>query len=111
MIIISLWIALLAVTSLSATAWLTGRARAYAIARSMIDVAGPRASHSVPTPRGGGVSIVAVGLGSIAIACFGFAAPVAVPIALIGGGAAIALVGWLDDHGHVAASVRLCVHS
>lgn len=104
------WIAALALASFMATAWLTARARAYALARDMIDVAGPRASHSAPTPRGGGVSIVAVGLVVIIVACVGFGASVDVPVALAGGGAAVALVGWLDDHGHIAAPVRFAVH-
>lgn len=37
---------------------LTGYLRRYALARSIIDIPNARSSHSVPTPRGGGVAIV-----------------------------------------------------
>ncbi|HCL3956030.1 TPA: glycosyl transferase, partial [Pseudomonas aeruginosa] len=37
---------------------LTGGLRRYALARSLMDVPNARSSHSVPTPRGGGVAIV-----------------------------------------------------
>lgn len=47
---------ILAVISVScAGTWLLRR---YALARSIIDVPNARSSHSVPTPRGGGVAIV-----------------------------------------------------
>ncbi|MEG0869600.1 MAG: glycosyl transferase, partial [Hafnia sp.] len=38
--------------------FLTWALRRYALARSLIDVPNARSSHSVPTPRGGGVAIV-----------------------------------------------------
>ena len=38
----------------------TGLLRRYALARSLIDLPNERSSHSVPTPRGGGVAIVLV---------------------------------------------------
>src|SRR4030095_3834572 len=53
--IASLILALIAVTT---SAWLTGRVRAYALARRLLDVPNVRSSHSTPTPRGGGVAIV-----------------------------------------------------
>ena len=37
---------------------LTGLLRRYALAKSLIDVPNERSSHAVPTPRGGGISIV-----------------------------------------------------
>jgi len=37
---------------------LTAILRRYALANSVIDVPNDRSSHSMPTPRGGGVSIV-----------------------------------------------------
>jgi Fuc2NAc and GlcNAc transferase len=106
------WIIVVCVAAATfvATAWLTGLARDYAVRRAMIDVAGPRASHSAPTPRGGGIAIVAVGLVTMAGIGLALGAPSGVLIATLGGGAAVALVGWLDDHGHVAAPVRFGVH-
>ena len=53
--IASLILALIAFTT---SVWLTGRVRAYALARHLLDVPNVRSSHSTPTPRGGGVAIV-----------------------------------------------------
>ena len=46
--------AVVALTSLLLT-WVLRR---YALARSLMDIPNSRSSHSVPTPRGGGVAIV-----------------------------------------------------
>lgn len=37
---------------------LTGLIRRYALSREMMDVPNARSSHSIPTPRGGGMAIV-----------------------------------------------------
>ncbi len=37
---------------------LTWLLRRYALARSIMDIPNARSSHSIPTPRGGGVAIV-----------------------------------------------------
>jgi Fuc2NAc and GlcNAc transferase len=89
---------------------LTAALRRYAISRSLIDVPSARSSHTIATPRGGGVAIVvafvlslgflyAVGLMSTA----GF-------IAGAGAGIVTALIGFLDDHDHIAARWRLLGH-
>ena len=84
--------------------------RSYALARRVLDVPNSRSSHQVPTPRGGGLSIVVVFLaGTIVLASAGeISRPVAV--ALVGAGAIVALVGFLDDHRHIAARWRLLAH-
>jgi Fuc2NAc and GlcNAc transferase len=88
----------------------TSAVRRYALARSMVDVPGDRSSHTVPTPRGGGLAIAISSLaGIVALSVAGvLAANVATAIA--GGGAMVALVGWMDDHRDVAARWRLSVH-
>ncbi|MCY1337350.1 Undecaprenyl-phosphate alpha-N-acetylglucosaminyl 1-phosphate transferase [compost metagenome] len=90
--------------------FLTGVLRRYALARSIIDVPNARSSHTVPTPRGGGVSIVVSFLLALPlVAVFGLASwPVV--LAFLGAGAGIALLGFLDDHGHIAARWRLLGH-
>lgn len=98
---------ILAVISVScAGTWLLRR---YALARSIIDVPNARSSHSVPTPRGGGVAIVIsyLALLPVLVALDVVTAPLAIALA---GGAAIALLGFLDDHGHIAARWRLLGH-
>ena len=52
----SLWIFPLAIMILALV--FTGLLRRYALSRSLMDIPNARSSHSVPTPRGGGVAIV-----------------------------------------------------
>jgi len=95
---------------LAASVILTGVLRRYALARRLIDVPNDRSSHTIATPRGGGVAIVLATLGGLTLLASLGVLPVAVLSALVGAGAAVALVGFLDDHGHVAARWRLCAH-
>ncbi len=90
---------------------LTGLLRRYALSRSLVDIPNERTSHAVPTPRGGGMSIVLTCL--VALPLLGWAGGVSVAgvWALAGAGGWVALVGWLDDHGHVPARWRLLAHS
>ena len=55
------WLGLLT----AAAAVATWRARHYALRGNLLDQPGERRSHSVATPRGGGIAIVAVVLGLV----------------------------------------------
>ncbi|MBD8601597.1 glycosyltransferase family 4 protein [Pseudomonas sp. CFBP 8771] len=89
---------------------LTFALRRYALARSLMDVPNARSSHTVPTPRGGGVAIVLVFLAAISgLALWGMLES-RVWLALFGSGALVAVVGFLDDHNHIAARWRLLGH-
>ena len=48
------------IVALFLTGFLTGWLRRYALAASLIDIPNARSSHKLPTPRGGGLSIVIV---------------------------------------------------
>ncbi|PKH16629.1 glycosyl transferase [Pseudomonas sp. 43NM1] len=89
---------------------LTAALRRYAIARSIVDIPNARSSHSIPTPRGGGVAIVVAFL--LVLPFLGWAQLVEVPIlvAIGGAGTLVAVVGFMDDHGHIAARWRLLGH-
>ena len=90
---------------------LTGLLRCYALKKDLLDIPNARSSHSVPTPRGGGVAIVLVVLtGSLFFWCCDLL-PSSVFWMVLGAGGLVALIGWLDDHGHVAARWRLLAHS
>jgi Fuc2NAc and GlcNAc transferase len=104
----SLWLFLPVVAGLALA--LTGVLRRYALARSIIDIPNARSSHTVPTPRGGGVAIVASFLLALPLAAVSGLASWPVVVALLGTGAGIALLGFLDDHGHIAARWRLLGH-
>jgi Fuc2NAc and GlcNAc transferase len=89
---------------------LTAVVRRWAIARQMVDVPNMRSSHSVPTPRGGG-------LAAVIAATFVLAALILVDlisarafIALTLGSITVAAVGFVDDRRPVAPRLRLLVH-
>lgn len=89
---------------------LTGRVRAYALKSGLLDLPSARSSHDAPSPRGGGLAVVVVTLAALPVlAGWGW---LSVPrlLALWGGGAVVAAVGWLDDRTNVPANWRLLVH-
>jgi Fuc2NAc and GlcNAc transferase len=84
--------------------------RAIAMRSGMMDLPSQRGSHSEPTPRGGGLAIVAAHfIALIGLHVLGYITT-RESIALIGGGGAVAFVGFLDDRKSVSATVRLMVH-
>lgn len=89
---------------------LTGALRQYALTRSLIDIPNARSSHAVPTPRGGGVSIVVSFLLAMMLATQTGLVSWLLAGALLGAGTGIALLGFLDDHGHISARWRLLGH-
>lgn len=88
----------------------TALARRYALGRALLDQPGERRSHAVPTPRGGGIAIVAAVLVATLWAIGRGDVPAASGIAFATGLCAIALVGWLDDHRPLSAALRFAVH-
>ena len=92
------------------SALLTGWVRRVALARGILDSPNERSSHVLPTPRGGGIAIVVVSLvGMLALAGLGHMS-MRLFCALAGGGAAVALVGHLDDRGRIGIAGRFGVH-
>ncbi len=89
---------------------LTGVLRRYAMARSVMDIPNARSSHTVPTPRGGGVAIVLSFLVGLAVVAALQDISWSVALAFLGAGGWVALIGFLDDHGHIAARWRLLAH-
>ncbi|MCC5879163.1 MAG: glycosyltransferase family 4 protein [Idiomarina sp.] len=85
---------------------LTFLMRRYALRQDILDTPNDRSSHTIPTPRGGGVSIVLVSLlvlflwGTQEIMFLWFAAATIV----------IGLIGFLDDRGDIQPLIRLAAH-
>ncbi|WP_055003429.1 MraY family glycosyltransferase [Pseudomonas coronafaciens] len=102
------WLSVAVVALLSLA--LTGLLRKYALARSLIDVPNARSSHSLPTPRGGGVAIVIAFLLAVTLLTGIGHLSASALTAIIGSGGLVALVGFMDDHGHIAARWRLLGH-
>lgn len=89
---------------------LTAVLRRYALSHSIIDIPNARSSHTIPTPRGGGVAIVVTFLLTVPLlGYFGYLSWAWV-LSLVPTGAIVAIVGFLDDHGHIAARWRLLGH-
>ena len=100
--------ALLGLALLSAA--LTWAARGYAVRQQLMDQPGERRSHSVATPRGGGIAIVISLLVTAGVAMLAW--PDAAPSLLVAsvGLVLVAGIGWWDDHRPLPALRRLLVH-
>jgi UDP-N-acetylmuramyl pentapeptide phosphotransferase/UDP-N-acetylglucosamine-1-phosphate transferase len=101
------WLALHFAIGLAGT-WL---ARGYALRHALIDQPGERRSHDTPTPRGGGIAIVAAML--VALAWLALSDPArALLHAAIGTGLLlVAGIGWIDDHRPLSPWLRLGTHA
>ena len=85
------------------TAWAGRHARR----RGLLDAPGMRRSHALPTARGGGIGIVAVGLGTFGLLSLDNARAAGLAgIGLL----LVAAVGWWDDHRPLPAWPRLLAH-
>jgi len=88
----------------------TGFMRLYALKKNIIDNPNERSSHSVPTPRGGGVAVVCGYLMALAVLICSQQLTVHIGLTIIAAGFIIALLGFLDDHGHINSMLRLAIH-
>ncbi len=93
-----------------AAAALTGGLRWYALTYSVLDLPNERSSHSVPTPRGGGIAIVIAFLAAVVVLASLNLVSGEVATAIGGAGLAVALIGFVDDHSSIPALWRLCAH-
>jgi Fuc2NAc and GlcNAc transferase len=100
----------LAFATFALSAWLTGRFRAYALRRSLLDVPNARSSHAIATPRGGGVGFVVASIA--AFVALGCAERVswALVLGLVAAGILVAVVGFIDDVRSIPARYRLLAH-
>ena len=89
---------------------LTALLRRYALARSLLDIPNARSSHSLPTPRGGGVAIVVSFCAALPLLWQAGLLATDALIALLGAGVLVAVIGFIDDHQHIAARWRLLGH-
>ena len=88
---------------------LTGRVLGYATNR-LVDVPNTRSSHAVPTPRGGGISIVVVTLVALPILAAVGLVSWRTAVGMFGAGLTVAAIGFADDHRHVHPLWRLFAH-
>lgn len=91
-----------------ATWALTAVVRSYALARNVVDIPNDRSSHQQPTPRGGGVAVLACYLMAFALFTDGVA-----PLTdwrIVIAGLSVGAIGFLDDHLSIRARWRFLVH-
>jgi Fuc2NAc and GlcNAc transferase len=84
--------------------------RRVALSRGLLDVPNARSSHEIPTPRGGGVAIVAAAMLGFVLLAVAHRIDRDLLIALLGGGVLVACVGFVDDHRPLSPGVRLLMH-
>ena len=84
--------------------------RAYALKKNIIDNPNERSSHSIPTPRGGGVAVVGSYLLALVTLMYSQQLALHTGFVLMAAGFVIALLGFLDDHGHINSMLRLAIH-
>ncbi|MGZ5156940.1 MAG: MraY family glycosyltransferase [Caldimonas sp.] len=94
-----------------AASWaLTSSVRRYALHADLLDHPNARSSHTVPTPRGGGVAIVVSYLALVAVLALAGAMDSGLAAALLGGGVLVAVLGFIDDRRPVPARWRFAGH-
>lgn len=91
--------------------WLgTAGLRRYALQHNVMDVPNERSSHQIPTPRGGGMAIIASLIAGLLLCMVATPELWKTAGVLIIATAAVAFIGFLDDHGHVNSIGRLAIH-
>jgi UDP-N-acetylmuramyl pentapeptide phosphotransferase/UDP-N-acetylglucosamine-1-phosphate transferase len=100
-------------TLLTALAWLlVGGIRRWARRKNILDIPNERSSHSRPTPRGGGLAIVVLG-----IACWVGSVPwwqdfqPKIYFGYLGAAIVVAAISWLDDVRGLSSLTRFAAHS
>lgn len=101
---------LLVCAAVIAATWLTWVVRRKALKVGLLDHPNARSSHTTPTPRGGGLSIVVVSLSGLIVLWALRVVDIHLALALLGGGIPVAIVGYLDDRHSLPVLVRIAVH-
>ena len=106
------WYALAAcaVAAIFASWLLTGAMRRYALASQLIDRPNARSSHTVPTPRGGGIAIVVTFLLGVSALALAGQVELRLAVATVAGGGVVAILGFLDDRSSLPAGKRFLGH-
>jgi len=84
--------------------------RKWIVRKQILDIPNQRSSHTIPTPRGGGLVIVILVLVAILVLTILNRMWLPGAVLLVAGGL-IAQVGWWDDRHSLSAPIRLLLHS
>ena len=111
MLSVNLAVVITTLATLTASSALTAIARELAVSCGLLDVPNARSSHVTATPRAGGLAIVLSATIALLILTLAGDVEPAVCLTLLGGGAAVATVGFLDDRHTIPVATRLLVHT
>ncbi len=89
---------------------LTCFVRRYALIRNIIDHPNHRSSHTLPTPRGGGLAFVGTFLIALLLMIFWGELTIRVGFIWVAMGLSLAVLGFIDDNGSISAGWRLIGH-
>jgi Fuc2NAc and GlcNAc transferase len=103
------WALLVAAAAFAGSLVGTRAVRRYAQQR-LIDRPNERSSHVVPTPKGGGLALIAAFLAAGTVLALAGVLERRTATALLPGVAAIAVLGWVDDHRHLRNLLRFGFH-
>ncbi|KTD47295.1 alpha-N-acetylglucosaminyltransferase [Legionella rubrilucens] len=88
----------------------TGFVRRYALTINLLDIPNARSSHTMPTPRGGGVAFVICFLAAMGLFLIQQRVSGSMGLIFMGPGLLVALLGFLDDKYQLPATYRLVGH-
>ncbi len=83
--------------------------RRWSLRRSVLDIPNERSSHTVPTPRGGGILIFAATIA--AYASYGIGSGSEIRWGFLAGAVLVGTISIIDDVRHVPVGIRFAVHS
>jgi Fuc2NAc and GlcNAc transferase len=98
------------ITAFCATTIIVRMMSGFFARRGIVDIPNERSSHSQHTPRGGGLGIAVVFLCGVLVLEQRDLLSRGLCLALVGGGTAVAVVGFLDDCFRVGRALRLITH-
>ncbi|KTC95670.1 MraY family glycosyltransferase [Legionella erythra] len=88
----------------------TGLVRRYALTTNLLDIPNARSSHTIPTPRGGGIAFVICFLAAIGFVLIKQRITPSMGFIFMGPGLLVAVLGFLDDRYQLPAVYRLIGH-
>jgi len=78
--------------------------------KQVLDIPNERSSHSLPTPRGGGLAVTPICLAAWALLAWLGEAPIT-SLWVAAGGLGLLVLSWLDDRHNLPAAPRLALHA
>ncbi|MCJ7602525.1 MAG: glycosyltransferase family 4 protein [Desulfobulbaceae bacterium] len=97
-------------SSLALSYLLASLFRRYALKAGLLDIPNNRSSHSEPTPKGGGIAVVAVFCLALLILVTNNQVPRSLFWSAFAGGLLVGVTGFANDRKHIPSGWRLVVH-